>query len=73
MTETDEKKGSTGRGGKRPGSGRKYQHAAPLVTTTIQLLPDMLAALDTLATERGISRASLIREIIARALPKMRE
>jgi hypothetical protein len=67
-----EPKAKPGRGGKRPGAGRKpgskSRTRPKLRKTSIQLSPDLLARVDALAAERGMSRSALISSLLEIAL-----
>ena len=57
-----------GRGGKRPGAGRKQEGKTPATTVAISLQADIVHQLDALAKAQGKSRSRVIQEIIQKAL-----
>jgi hypothetical protein len=55
-----------GRGGARPGAGRKpkAEHERGTVQVSIHFTPDILAALDARALAQGKTRSGLLRELL---------
>lgn len=65
------RKAKRGRGGRRPGAGRKpifRDHA----DRTVRFERDVLGALDTLAEEQGVTTADLVREAVRVYLTRRR-
>ena len=63
--------GTQGRGGKRPGSGRKTIGKGKAVGVTVNLPPEVLAQVDALADAEQKSRSSVMLEIIQKTLSKI--
>lgn len=63
------RKKTSGRGGWRPGAGRKpaFQNS---VDRTLRFERQDLEALETMATERGVTTADLVREAVRSYLGK---
>jgi hypothetical protein len=62
-------KTGTGRGGKRPGAGRKSLLSGQyVVTVAITMAPDLLARINAEAKKAGKSRSSYIGDLLRKGL-----
>lgn len=66
------KKKSKGRGGSRPGAGRKPTGAPRAETVAIRFVPSDLASIDRAAADLGETRSDFVRAAVLRRVETVR-